>query len=113
MEIALGQKVWVNCYMTFGAGGAFAMHFDAHDVIVLQLQGSKHWFLYDEPEPAPLEDTPKLKPAPPREVAFETDLNAGDVLYVPRGTYHRSCGDRRGFGSPDIRDSVIQGSQIR
>ena len=90
MEIALGQKVWANCYMTFGAGGAFTMHFDAHDVIVLQLQGSKHWFLYDEPEPAPLESTPKLKPAP-REVAFETNLQSGDVLYVPRGTYHRAA----------------------
>jgi len=90
IEIALGQKVWVNCYMTFGSGGAFAIHFDAHDVIVLQLQGSKRWFLYDEPEPAPLETTPKLKPAPPRDVIFETDLQAGDVLYVPRGTYHRA-----------------------
>ena len=90
MELALGQKVWVNCYMTFGAGGAFAMHFDAHDVIVLQLQGSKHWFLYEEPEPAPLESTPKGKPAP-REVAFETNLQSGDVLYVPRGTYHRAA----------------------
>ena len=91
IEIALGQKVWVNCYMTFGAGGAFAMHFDAHDTLVLQLQGSKHWFIYDEPEPAPLETTPKLKPAPPREVVFQTDLQAGDVLYVPRGTYHRAA----------------------
>ena len=91
IEIALGEKVWVNCYMTFGRGGAFALHFDAHDVLVLQLQGSKRWFIYDEPEPAPLESTPKLKPAPPREVVFETDLEAGDVLYVPRGTYHRAA----------------------
>lgn len=90
-EIALGQTVWVNCYMTFGAGGAFATHFDAHDVLVLQLQGAKRWFIYDDPEPAPLETTPKKKPAPERNVALETDLQAGDVLYVPRGTYHRAA----------------------
>ncbi|HZU51932.1 MAG TPA: cupin domain-containing protein [Sphingomicrobium sp.] len=91
VEIALGQEVWVNCYMTFGGGGAFAMHFDPHDVIVLQLQGSKHWFLYEDPEPAPLENAPQPKPPAPREVAFETNLQAGDVLFVPRGTYHRAA----------------------
>lgn len=91
IEIATGHKVWVNCYMTFGSGGAFAMHFDAHDVLVLQLYGTKRWFLYEEPEPAPLEHTPKVKPAPPREVAFETDLETGDVLFIPRGTYHRAA----------------------
>ena len=42
-------------------------------------------------EPAPLETTPKLKPAPPREVVFEKVLQSGDVLYVPRGTYHRAA----------------------
>src|SRR5690242_3897750 len=44
MEVALGQRLNVNAYMTFGPGGAFQMHYDAHDVFVLQVHGSKHWF---------------------------------------------------------------------
>ena len=55
MEIALGQRLNVNAYMTFGPGGAFAMHYDSHDVFVLQVHGSKHWFIYDQPEAAPIE----------------------------------------------------------
>ena len=52
--------------------------------------GSKHWFIYEEPAVAPIEYAKKLK-AEPREVVFETVLQAGDVLYVPRGTYHRAA----------------------
>ena len=92
MERALYSKVGVNGYLTFGAGGAFAMHYDAHDVLVLQVYGTKHWFLYEDPEPSPT-DIEKLKAAKPapREVAFETMLKAGQALYVPRGVYHRAC----------------------
>jgi len=90
LERALGQKVNVNSYMTFGPGGAFAMHYDSHDVLVLQVHGSKHWFIYEQPEAFPIEYDRKSKPTP-REVEFETVLQAGDVLYVPRGTYHRAA----------------------
>ncbi len=92
IERELNQQVAVNGYATFGGGGAFAMHYDPHDVLVLQVYGTKHWFLYADPEPNPT-DAEKLKagkPAP-REVVFETVLKAGEALYVPRGVYHRAC----------------------
>lgn len=91
MEVALNQKLNVNGYATFGAGGAFSMHYDTHDVLVMQVYGTKHWFIYDEPEPSPTdEEKKKAKKPAPRNVAFETVLQAGDALYVPRGTYHRA-----------------------
>jgi hypothetical protein len=90
MEVALGQKLNVNAYMTFGPGGAFAMHYDAHDVLVMQVHGTKHWFIYDEPAPSPIDYEKKTKPHE-RNVVFETVLHEGDVLYVPRGTYHRAA----------------------
>jgi ribosomal protein L16 Arg81 hydroxylase len=90
MELALGAKVNVNAYMTFGPGGAFRMHYDAHDVLVLQVHGSKHWFLYDEPEIAPVHHVRQGNPSP-RNVVFEKVLEQGDVLYVPRGVYHRAA----------------------
>ena len=90
IEVALGQKLNVNAYMTFGPGGAFAMHYDSHDVLVMQVHGTKHWFIYDEPAPSPIDYEKKSKPHE-RNVVFETVLREGDVLYVPRGTYHRAA----------------------
>ena len=91
IENALNQKVNVNGYMTFGKGGAFAVHYDPHDVLVMQVYGTKHWFIYDEPEPFPTdEEKKKAKKPGPKNVVFETILQAGDALYVPRGTYHRA-----------------------
>lgn len=90
IEVALGQRLNVNAYMTFGPGGAFAMHYDSHDVLVLQIHGSKHWFIYDQPAASPIDYVAKAKPEP-REVVYETVLQQGDVLYVPRGTYHRAA----------------------
>lgn len=90
IEVGLGQKVNVNAYMTFGPGGAFAMHYDSHDVLVMQVHGTKHWFIYDDPAPSPIDYEKKSKPHE-RNVAFETVLREGDVLFVPRGTYHRAA----------------------
>ena len=66
IEHALDQKVNVNGYMTFGSGGAFAVHYDPHDVLVMQVYGTKHWFIYDEPEPSPTDEEKKhaKKPGP-------------------------------------------------
>ena len=91
IENALNQKVNVNGYMTFGRGGAFAVHYDPHDVLVMQVYGTKHWFIYDDPEPSPTdEEKKKAKKPGEKNVVFETVLQAGDALYVPRGTYHRA-----------------------
>lgn len=91
MEARLLWPINVNSYLTFGQGGAFAMHYDTHDVIVLQVYGNKRWFLYADNEPAPLIEHKirTIKP-PPREVIADFILEAGDVLFVPRGMYHRA-----------------------
>ena len=92
MEMALNQKLNVNAYMTFGPGGAFAIHYDPHDVFVLQVYGTKHWFLYENPEPSPTKyEKSTAKNPKDLPVAFETILQAGDGLYVPRGYYHRAA----------------------
>lgn len=92
MERALDSKLNVNGYMTFGKGGAFAIHYDPHDVLVLQVYGTKHWFIYQDPEPNPTEyEKARAKNPKDRPVAFDLILEAGDVLYVPRGFYHRAA----------------------
>ena len=66
--------------MTFGAGGAFAsisMRMMCSCSSCRDHAGSST----DDPEPAPLESTSKETPKTEKKVAFETDLQAGDVLY--------------------------------
>lgn len=70
---------------------ALSPHYDAHDVFVIQLQGSKLWKLYDEEYPCPLVDS--FQPIFDRETLKnkkEILLNAGDILFVPRGVPHEA-----------------------
>jgi ribosomal protein L16 Arg81 hydroxylase len=58
-------------------------------VLVVQVHGNKRWQLFDEPEEYPIHEENKPVPAK-RNVVFDEKLEAGDILYVPRGVYHRA-----------------------
>ena len=78
-----------NIYLTPpGAQGA-KVHYDTHDVFVLQVAGSKKWTIYGTPVELPLPgqdfDAAIHQPGAP---TIEFELNAGDVAYVPRGAAH-------------------------
>lgn len=69
---------------------SFGKHWDTHDVVIVQLTGQKHWRIYPPTLPLPLsQQTSRTSgmscpAAPYRELV----LQAGDVLYVPRGWWH-------------------------
>lgn len=70
---------------------ALSPHYDAHDVFVVQLEGSKRWKVYDEVYPTPLVDS--FQPIINRDHLQnmrEIELKAGDVLFVPRGVPHEA-----------------------
>ncbi len=70
------------------SGARAPVHHDEVDVIVIQLQGSKRWFISDEPPTLPNNWT-GLGEQPPALGRHRTiDVKAGDLLYVPRGTAH-------------------------
>jgi len=79
---------WTNCYASFRRDGAFPPHRDAHDVLVLQLQGEKRWLFHGPGagEGAELFPDPAGLPPPAAEFA----LQPGDLLFVPRGDVHRA-----------------------
>lgn len=89
LEAALSTRVQTNIYMTPGGNQGFRPHYDSHDVMVLQLEGTKEWRIYDSPVPLPL---PSQGFAPGAvEIGPETDrfvLEPGDMAYVPRGLAH-------------------------
>lgn len=89
----LSAGVEMNVYLTpGGVKQGFNPHYDTHDVVVLQVHGSKSWRLYGTPVPAPLPmasyEYPDQGPNPDIPVEAEIELEQGDLLYLPRGTMH-------------------------
>ena len=95
-----------NCYYSPDQKG-YSVHFDAHPVWFLQIDGSKHWYIGCEPV---VKDPPLTCGFPPdREVLklpwitvkkprledpaqfMSVTLDPGDVVYMPPGTWHRAC----------------------
>ena len=84
---SFGVRVGVNAYLSPPGARGFAPHWDTHDVLVVQIEGSKVWELYATPEPMPLT---RFRDAgrPAGEVVDRFTLHAGEVLYVPSGHIH-------------------------
>ena len=88
---ALSCAVTTNVYLTPAGAQAYPLHYDTHDFFVLQLHGKKNWRLYETKqrikpirELVPLADDPFQ----PGDMIDNFDLEAGDLLYVPRGIPH-------------------------
>jgi JmjC domain len=90
----LESRVQANLYCSSSARQAFPSHFDTHDVYALHVEGEKLWRIYEGRLDDPVEH-PSFKGQPAAfhekargRVAAEILLKPGDVLYIPRGTYH-------------------------
>ena len=82
-------RTQTNIYLTPPDSQGFKPHWDTHDVYVLQIEGSKRWRIYGGGPETPLADQkfdPKVDQ--PGEVEAEFTLEAGQVLYIPRGIMH-------------------------
>ncbi len=91
LEAYLGHPVQANMYLTPANAQGFAAHHDTHDTLILQVEGQKHWKVYDMPFPTPLPSQSTLPPGVERgEVVHDFVLNAGDTLYMPRGYIHEA-----------------------
>lgn len=92
----IGVKAHVNAYLTPASSQGFSVHFDYHDVFILQISGSKVWSIYDPIHRDPVDlDFAKVWNATPESEAGlvlreERILKAGDLLYIPRGFYHKA-----------------------
>jgi hypothetical protein len=92
----------VNLYVTaYGKRTSAPPHTDKQDVLVVQTNGKKHWRVY-EPTPASLKSSADVfargkgtdslplhvLESMENNLLLETDLNPGDVLFVPAGFPH-------------------------
>jgi ribosomal protein L16 Arg81 hydroxylase len=95
IERELACLVWCNAYLSFGAGSAFEAHYDVHDVIILQVHGRKRWRSHGQGVVLhPIEHHSRRTKH--GDVVWEGTLEAGDLLYLPRGEVHAATldGDR-------------------
>lgn len=89
VEALFSCHVQTNIYLTPPDAQGFKTHYDDHDVLVLQIQGSKAWRLYD----TPIENPYRGEGFQPDrhevgEPVEEFVLHAGECAYVPRGLMH-------------------------
>lgn len=87
-----------NVYITPRNAQGFAAHYDTHDVIVLQIAGSKAWKLYDDQVSIlPLRDDEHMPcSVTPQDPHRRIDLYAGDCAYIPRGWVHEAASQESG-----------------
>ena len=93
LALELDHPVQVNAYLTPPAERGLDIHFDFHDVVVVQLAGRKRWRAW-APLPRserPLKRGPSINQPDADElgaVLLDRVLERGDCLAIPRGFPH-------------------------
>jgi len=89
IDVELDFASQINAYFTPPQSRGFVAHCDDHDALIVQIQGSKIWHLYDGIDVAPHRMS-RHGAVAAGDLPTPTDvrLKAGDVLYVPRGRVH-------------------------
>jgi len=110
-EVVLHQPVTTSAFWSMG-GMRAPVHYDDHDLIVVQLLGGKHWYVANSSE---LPNTWRGIPPERVELGPHTafDVSPGDLVYLPRGTLHSVESDAEslhlsiGFTPLTVREALI------
>ncbi|MDW0737334.1 cupin domain-containing protein [Mannheimia haemolytica] len=81
-----------SLYIAFNTQRSFKSHWDSRDIFAVQMQGKKRWIIHTPTFKKPLfmhrsKDMPEYAPNLD-DVYMDIVLEAGDVLYLPRGWWH-------------------------
>ena len=91
VEAYLGHPVQANAYFTPAGSQGLPVHHDTHEVITLQIAGTKRWLVYEPALELPLKNQ-RYRSAlgEPGEPVLDVTARAGDTLYLPRGWLHQA-----------------------
>ncbi|XP_042246601.1 ribosomal oxygenase 1 [Thunnus thynnus] len=92
LQEQFGSMAGANVYLTPPGTQGFAPHYDDIEAFVVQLEGKKHWRVYNprtEDEVLPVFSSPNYDQAEIGKPILEVVLEAGDLLYFPRGFIHQ------------------------
>lgn len=85
----LNTPVNINCYASCPSKQGFDVHFDLHDVFIIQTEGTKKWAVFEPTIQSPLYiQNPEKGEPPTSDPYIECEMSVGDVLYIPRGHWH-------------------------
>jgi len=101
-SVAAALQVWFagpvtcNIYCSWRTHPGFGSHFDATDVVVMQIIGSKKWRVYEGRIEHPVEMPGYETTGLPQDYheqqkgaeLMAPELTPGDLLYLPRGQYY-------------------------
>lgn len=89
LQTVLRTGVSANVYAGEAGSRGFDLHVDHHDVLIVQVSGEKRWFIGPRSSAWPLQ-VPAHNGERPDELLWSGVLSQGDVLYLPRGYWHRA-----------------------
>lgn len=105
MEVACQALQWwsrelvqVNTYLTTNDAAGFNLHWDDHDVVIVQLDGEKLWEVRGASRAVPMFRDTEANSAPSEEIVWSGTLHTGDVMHIPRGYWHRATRAECGAG---------------
>jgi hypothetical protein len=102
LERELGERVQVNLYASWLERQGFGVHWDDHDVLVLQVAGRKRWRVHGMTRQHPLHRDVAVPEPPDGEPVWDGHVEAGAVIHVPRGHWH----DAMAGGEPSLHLTV-------
>lgn len=88
LELFFHEHIQINAYAGWRTSQGFDLHWDDHDVFILQVTGRKHWKVYGMTRAYPLVQDIERAHKPTQEPLWEETLEEGDLLYIPRGWWH-------------------------
>src|SRR5580658_1997142 len=85
----LQARINVNLYAGWRTSHGFDVHWDNHDVFILQIAGKKQWKIWAATDKYPTKNSVELGKTPPTSAPIWDALLAdGEMLYLPRGWWH-------------------------
>jgi hypothetical protein len=88
LERLFRVRIQVNAYAGWRTSHGFDLHWDDHDVFILQVAGRKQWKVYGMTRKYPMARDIEPTTEKPDTPLWEGMLNDGDMLYIPRGWWH-------------------------